>query len=429
MKNILLNIVISFACLTAILSLMSAGCDNEESNTGYHYVNIPGFEEADYIPMLNSSNEEIQYNAVCYFAGHNYYDHYLMTDSLRKTGSYDTALLLYQKIYPMMNSKNSWVSSAAVLFISKFQYNRPAFVNFALTNTNPSKNVQLEIIAGLLEDSAKDSRLLQQKVSFLKQQPSWLLQNGVYQLIGEYDSVSSEPLIREYKEMKDDYKKILVLDVLCNHMTDKVFSFVANEWASTKNERIKKMISSNIVFGHNHRQVLNWYAAHWPVLEQNMEEMIEMASENKTRNISSELIVMALSRGWKPSSVLQIKGVNENEYDGQPRLFITLKLHQPYRDSSSDKYSPALISIENALLQNPSLKNEWQAFEKRFTKYPLPSELISQQKKLTATYLQQTAMLLQQYKIDTSLANNFMQGINYQLNALTGSRISRKEKE
>ncbi len=59
MKNILLNIVISFACITAILSLMSAGCDDRENNVGYHYVVIPGFEEADYISMLNSSNEEI----------------------------------------------------------------------------------------------------------------------------------------------------------------------------------------------------------------------------------------------------------------------------------------------------------------------------------------------------------------------------------
>ncbi|CAN5349964.1 hypothetical protein BH11BAC5_BH11BAC5_43680 [soil metagenome] len=430
MKNILLNIVISFACITAILSLMSAGCDDRENNVGYHYVVIPGFEEADYISMLNSSNEEIQYNALCYFTEHSDYDPYLMTDSLKGTGHYDTALMLYQKIYPMMNAKNTWVSSAAVLFISKFQYNRPAFINYALNNTNPSLNVQLEIISDLLYDSAKDRRLLQQKVSFLQKHPSWLLQNGCYQLMSEYDLITPEPLMQQYKESRDEYKKLLLLDVLCSHMTDDVFLFVTNEWASTKNERIKKIISSNIIRGYNHQQVVGWYAAHRPVLEQDMEKIIEMVSEKKYSDICSEVIALALSKGWKPASVIQKKGENENEYDGEPRLFISLllnKYHQPYPDSISQEYSDAFKRIENTLLENPLLKNEWQAFEKRSFKYSLPAELINEQKKLTTAYLQQTKLLLQQYKIDTIVNKNFMNGINYEVNALTRLKTRKKE--
>jgi hypothetical protein len=155
-----------------------------------------------------------------------------------------------------------------------------------------------------------------------------------------------------------------------------------------------------------------------------------MVSEKKYSDICSEVIVLALSKGWKPSSVIQKKGENENEYDGEPRLFISLllnKYHQPYPDSISQEYSAAFKRIENTLLENPLLKNEWQAFEKRSFKYALPAELINEQKKLTTAYLQQTKLLLQQYKIDTIVNKNFVNGINYEVNSLTRLRTRKKE--
>jgi hypothetical protein len=68
--------------------------------------------------MLNSTNAEIQYNAICYL-----YDNMKTNqpaidyDTLKGTREYDSTMLIYRKVLPMVNSKNSWV--AAPLFVTQ----------------------------------------------------------------------------------------------------------------------------------------------------------------------------------------------------------------------------------------------------------------------------------------------------------------------
>ncbi len=430
MKKSLYNIFITIAIAISALPLMAPGCSDREMNVGYHYITIPGFEEADYIKMLDSGNEEMQYNAICYFMEQNNYDAWLTTDSLKNSPRYDTALLLYQKVYPLMESKNPWISSSAIRYISEFQYNRPVYISYLLNNNNPSLNVQLEIIMDLLFDTIKDQQLLQQKILFLQQQPSWLLKNGAYLLMGKKDNVLPDQLAQAYSNSKEDYKKLLILDVLVNHMSDTAFTFLTREWAVTKNIQIKNTIYSNLFKGSNQQQVMDWFNTHYDLLEKDLARMIEITSEKQYDDISSKLIVLALEKGWKPSSIIQQKGEYEKEYDGEPRLFTSLFLHkydQSNRDGIRSGYSTAFKRIENALLQYPSLKKEWLAFEKRWFKYPLPEDLVNRHRQLTTTYLQQTALLLQQHKIDSTVYNNFMNDLNREAKTLYQLRTRKLE--
>jgi hypothetical protein len=222
--------------------------------------------------MLNSTNAEIQYNAICYL-----YDNMKTNqpaidyDSLKGTREYDSTMLIFRKVLPMVNSKNSWVSSAAIRYLSLFKYNRPEFMRNLLSSENTSLNVQLEIIKNVYEDTISDQNLLSRKFNFLQKQPSWLLQNSAYGIFKEKNNIPINQLIKEYNISGAEYKKLLIINALSMHITDSVFYFLSNEWERTKNERIKNIIFFSLLNSKNEDMAFNWYEKHSPLLEKNME--------------------------------------------------------------------------------------------------------------------------------------------------------------
>lgn len=425
MKQTLFKTILIVLCTIAIIPLMSPGCKDDKMNVGYYSIDIPGYEEADYLNMLNSPNEEMQYNAICELTMNKDYDKVLTSDSLKGTAKYDSALLVYQKIVPFMQSQNSWVSSAAIRFISSFEYNRQEFLDFVLKNNNPSLNVQLEMIMDIIDDTTKNQSLLNQKISFLQQQPSWLLQNGSYLIMGIKDSLSELQLIQSYNASKEEYKRLLILEVLKNHMTDTVFHFLTNEWSTTNNERIKKIIFESLPEAKNQQLVVEWFAKHIDLLELNMKEIINSLSD---KEINGKLIALALHHGWKPAS-LPTKSTSP-EYDGKPLLYVNL-FENKYAEYSTDSVKIKLTAagkvVEEALLKDPQLKNEWLAFEKKMLKYPLPQEFMRQHQMLTDSYLKQSAALFQQYKIDTAISNQFLKETDNRAKQLFKEKIRLKE--
>jgi hypothetical protein len=411
--------------MMAVLPFMSPGCKDDKMNVGYYSIDIPGYEEADYLNMLNSPNDEMQYNAICELTMNKDYDKVLTTDSLKGTAKYDSALLVYKKIVPFMQSQNSWVSSAAIRFISSFEYNRQEFLDFVLKYNDPSLNVQLEIMMDIMDDTTKNQNLLTQKISFLQQQPSWLLQNGSFLIMGATDSLSAEQLINTYSESKDEYRKLLILEVFISHMTDTVFHFLANEWATTKNERIKKIIFQSLPNAKNHQLVLDWFTKHIDLLNAGMKETINNLTD---REINGKLITVALEHGWKPAS-LPTKSTSP-EYDGKPLLYVNLfenKYAEYATDSVKIKLTAAGKLVEEALFKDPLLKSEWLAYEKKMLKYPLPQEFIKMHQLITDAYLKQSAEMFQQYKIDTALSNDFLKETDSRTKQLYKEKIRLKE--
>lgn len=425
MKKTLLKMLAIIFWMIAILPLLSPGCKDEELNLGYYSIDIPGFTEADYLNMLASTDEEMQYNAICELTLNKDYDKILMTDSLKGTSKYDSAFMVYQKIFPFMRSQNSWVSSAAIRFISSFEYNRQEFLDFVLKHNDPSLNVQLEIIMDVIYDTTKNQNLLTQKISFLQQQPSWLLQNGSYLIIGIKDSVPTDQFIHAYAEAKEEYKKLLILNVLKEHMTDTVFHFLTNEWATTKNERIKQIIFESLPEAKNQQLVLDWFAKHIDLLKAGMKESINNLTD---KDVNGKLIALALENGWKPTS-LPTKSTS-TLYDGHPLLYVNL-FENKYAEYSTDsikiKLTEAGKLVEEALLKDPELKNEWLAYEKKMLKYPLPQEFIKMHQLIKDAYLKQSAELFQQYKIDTSIGNEFLKEIENRSKQLYKEKIRLKE--
>ncbi len=232
-----------------VIPLMSPGCgDREEYNVGYYFVRIPAFSDSDYIAMLDSNNAEMQYNAICYLHDNaNSSTPPLDVDSLKGTKAYDSTLSIYNKIYTLVGSENSWVSSAAIRYCNVFAYNRRKFEEQVLKNMDSSMNTQLQIVNSLLYDTIDNEDLLRDKYYFLHRQPSWLLQNSSYLLLNNMKNPPAVELMNEYTRSPQQYKRYLILDVLSRHITDTVFSFLSKEYEKTNDQRTREMIFQNMV--------------------------------------------------------------------------------------------------------------------------------------------------------------------------------------
>ena len=289
-------------------------------------------------------------------------------------------------------------------------YQRAKFINDILSINSPSKNVQLEIIYTILYDTVRNDEMKYKKFVFLHQQPSWLLQNSSYGIAGEMTKPPVELLIKEYSSNAEDYKKLLIMDVLLNNITDTVFTFLASEYASSKDERIKEMIGLRLAGAQNEELAYQWYAGHYDLVEKYIQAFIG-ALFYHDGNIYCRIVSLALEKGWKPSSFT----VGENEWaEGKPVLYKELydaKTEDYQDDTSRVKLLARVKIIEDALLNNPGLKNEWQSFQAWAKGITLPGELIKKHEELTRLYLEQTDKLFLQYKVDTSHTGGFKKEI------------------
>jgi len=413
MKKPFFNLSVAIVMVIGILPLMSGDCgDNKEHNVGYYYVKIPGFSDSDYIAMLDSGNAEMQYNAICnLYENKNFGPPPIDVDSLKGTRAYDSTLRIYNKIYPLMNSNNSWVSSAAIRYCMGFVYNRKSFVADVLDNNDPSLNTQLEIINGLSYDSVKREELQMKKFQFLIHQPSWLLQNSAYMMVKDMRNPPSADLMKEYVRSPWDYKRYLIIDALGQHITDTVFSFLAREYSITKDERTREMIFQKLLLAQNEDLAYQWYKRHFDLVEKNMEQFINLGFYSGNE-LCSRIVILALEKGWKPSSLLVKK--DEGEFAGKPVLYAHLyysKTGEDQADSNRIKNQARVKKMEDALNSKPDLKAEWLAFQEWAMEEPLPADLIRKHVALTEEYLRQTSLLFQQYKIDTVHASNFMEQV------------------
>jgi hypothetical protein len=416
MKTLLFNLKIA-AVLISLNILLSAGCDGDKINVGYYYVDVPGYEVADYKQMLSSKNPEEQYNALAYLSFNLEDTKVLKYDSMKGTGRYDTALLIYNKALALTSSPNSWVSSAAFHLLGQFEYEeaQDAYRKQMLQNQNPSLNVQMELFIQLQEDSIADYNLLKEKIKFLKQQPSWLLKKSAFVLMKRGDSLMMNDVMNEYTAATNPVDKLLLLDALTMNMNDAVFQFLTKVWDTAKDDRVKTKITHHIPYARHPQTAFNWYAQHIDVLKKQMNDFVENGFANATAQpLLSKLIVLGLEKGWDPKDLLMV--IDDNRFNNTPKLYFFL-LQNKYKtdvhpDSIVLKQSMNSKRVEAALLQHPAYSKEWLAYETKHQPRALPPQLITAHRQLTEVYINQTRMLMQQYGIDTMYYSYLLESLN-----------------
>ncbi len=224
----------------------------------------------------------------------------------------------------LTKSSDSWVSSAAFHLLGSMELNDKdsGYYQYLLNNRNPSLNVQLEQFVQIVNNSewGWNPGLLKSKIELYRESPSWLLQKAARQLLLTGDSASMQNVMNEYRTTKDEIDKRLLLQALLLHLNTAVFDFLANEWKTTEDERIKAMILERLPAASNQQQAINWYAQHTQQLFAQMPAFITGGFAGSADSpVFSKLIVLALEKGWKPSSLL-IKS-DETRINGVPKLY------------------------------------------------------------------------------------------------------------
>jgi hypothetical protein len=390
-----------FIVLVITMTLMSGGCGGDKKvNVGYYYIEIPAWEIADYQQMLSSKNPEEQYNALAYLSFRYDDADVLKYDSMKGTGRYDTALMIYNKAVELTASENSWVSSAAFHLLGVFEYEK-AFAVYRtqlLKNRNSSLNVQMEIYEQLKGDSITDYSLLKVKINFLSQQPSWLLKKSAYHLMKRGDSLIMNDVMKKYNAAANDVDKFLLLEALTHNINDAVFVFLVRVWDTAKDERLKTMITQNLPSATNKQKIVEWYGQHPEQLKKQMTDFVA-----NTNAVYSQMILLAIQKGWNPHDVLF--GSEDSRFNNLPALYCILLMDKYDNDIHPDsiliKQSNNSKLVEMALLQHPVWRNEWLTFERKYKPLLLSPELIAAHRKLTETYLHQTRLLMLQHGIDT----------------------------
>jgi hypothetical protein len=426
MKLPFITTIRSLVLLLAIVPLLSSECDGKIDNVGYHYIPIPNFDESDYLQMLKSKNEEIQYNAICYFSDNYKYEKTLDTDSLKGTDKYKTALQVYNEIYPMISSKNDWVSSAAIRFINSFKYNRAKFLDIIAVNNKPSRNVQLEIIYSLQNDTIADKDRLFEKYRFLRSQPSWLLQNSAYQIRILLSNEHINQLMNDYRKSQADYEKFLIIDALSGNITDPVFDFLTSEWSTTKNEHLKNQLEFILPAAKNQQKVLQWFNKNDSALQKILTEVIFGLDYGKN-NIFMNLLLLAFDKGLKPYN---LRFENDDEgYFGESILLIH-HLHEKFDyNNNKTKDSISVINynkVEAEIFKDPVAKKNWLAIMDKYSEFPLPKDLIDRHQLLTKEYLNKTRSLFEQYGIDSSIYADYIKSIGISAQELLQKTVRKK---
>lgn len=395
---------------------MAESCNDE--NVGYYHVKITGYGDSDYYQMLFAGNEEIQYNAICNLWSLLDADA-LSVDSLKGTSRYKKAVKIYEKIYSMKDSKNTWIGSAAIRYVGRLEYNRPALTRYLLANTNPSVNIQLATWSAwtsIKDDAAADSSLLIQKTNFCRSQPSWLIRQCAYDYITKATAPHFESnLMKTYDTCSEKYQKLEILQVLNLHVCDTVFDFLKRHYITAADSVIQQQILLSLTNAMDAKQALHWFEQHPKETTQLLNNGFELAGGHA--DFYCRLIQAALKQGWNPAEKEYFTDNNQH----YPLLYYYIledKYHFETTDSVKPVQSAALKKIEQQLLADKKLAPAWLEYENAHLRYSLPGDLVKAQQQLTADYTAEVKALFSKYQMDSSVIRDFLVQLQNASNSL-----------
>jgi hypothetical protein len=394
--------------LLLILFIVLSGSDcggGGVSNVGYHCIPIAGYEEGDYVVMLDDQNPEMQYNALCLLGTFgNSYHSTLDSLSLKGTPHYDSALMVYEKIFSLMSSKDDWVSSAAIRAMSLFNYDRKRITRAWLQDERPSRNIQLEIINSISKDTILEEELIMKKMNFLSNSHSWLLRNSSIFLASRFSKRPNARLMGEYRNATAEYQQLNVLANMSDDFPDSIFHFLSREWASTSNPKIKKAIIRLMDDPKNKSRFLHWLLVNNLNTDEYFNDLsiLELYHESPENPEVVSIIRSKLNAGWK--SAMKIEMGNGFYDEEVPLLYHYLFIEKyPESDSTFSGFNQSVAGnkLEKWLLDYPKLAREWRAYEKDHKIYPLPKNFIQERDRLVDQYIAQYRYLFTKHGIDT----------------------------
>jgi len=238
----------------------------------YQKVNIPGFDKSDYERLLNSSNDEVKYNAICnliLYAPN--YAEILTKNSFEKVPPEELsaikdkikkAKLVFDTISALLNSPNESIKAASLIFITKFSSNYPNKEELLrLVENVKAKDIrtQYEQLHSLIELSDSKKSIEPDLINGFLNSRSWLIRSMNYLLLGEIPSDNyHKRLVKEYRNTIDEFDKLLIIHAFSKGFDTEVFDLLKEELVTNQNQRIRSQIASIFKMNKDDTAVIKW---------------------------------------------------------------------------------------------------------------------------------------------------------------------------
>ncbi len=163
-------------------------------------------------------------------------------------------------------------------------------------------------------------------------------------------------LIEKYRQQKDEKEKLLILTALERNFDDSVAEFLFEEALLTESPKIRHAIFDMLESGKDQEKIFRWIAAHYDqIMAADGNFLFTKHVSMMDQKFSSRIVSAFLNKGYKADGKF-LEQLNEG-----------LEYYQ-YKSELTDEEKQKLnnlLSIENALLLQVPLAEEWKALRNK----------------------------------------------------------------
>jgi hypothetical protein len=405
MKN---NLIIFKLLLSLfIFSVLLTGCveKNIISDGGvirYQKIPIPGFEQSDYENMLSSDNSEVIHNSICNLVRHAHY----YAETLNKEGSLknsknkelptieelEAARKVLNFVIAQLSNDNDNIKTASLIFISEFapSYSKKEDL-LKVVEKVEAKNLrtQYEHILSLIKLSNSKTIIDKDLIEEYLDSSSWKIKSMTYLLLGIIPSEDfHKVLIKEYKDAKQNYNKLLLINTFRNSHGPKVFHLLKKELMANGNKKIKKEIIDILKKNTDKHLVIKWIVrSHTDIDKDTLQSILDDYYFELESSVGTTFFNELLS----PKNESLIALINQN------KLFESL-----YNAKKKEPFKSGLVELEEKIQKNLPLYQAWLSYNNYMGKKESKGkEALEREKMFEKILLPQYNIMLEYFLADT----------------------------
>jgi hypothetical protein len=406
MKNLTVKLLVAAMCILAIVFGINSCGDNHV--VGFHKVEIPEYTSADYLKLLDNSNNDIVYNAISNLIDPaNDFGKILSNDTIKDTVQYMLAKEVYTKVSALLKSDDEWVVCAAIRFMAAFASdykNKDEVIEKLIDVKKMTKSIQLELVDGFTYADGSGSKAYEKKVKYLLSQTSWLVNRYAYRLAGSPEN--QQNLINNYSKASEDFEKLLILGSIGENFNDSTFTFFTNEMLSTSDNKIRLCIIKRLNGAKNKELVTKWLNDKYTFYAKYTADFVKVYESNIETGFASQLFITLIGHGYNPATSLTD--------DKEPRLYQQLseKLTSFNNKKDCSKEDSLklknLKNLERAIISNEICKKQWDSFKEKHKTLEFPAEMLTKHKQQMEELIGKTKALFEKYKIDAKFKEDYL---------------------
>lgn len=358
------------ASLTIIVLL---GCAKksiiaDEAIIRYQKVNIPGYVKSDYEHQIDSSNDEVKYNAICNLIPYApKYAKILSKDSsevklLEKSSEnidkFKNAKSVFDAIVDELNSHNESIKAASLIFITEFssEYtDKDELLELVLNVKTKALRTQYEQLQALIKLADPKKSIDPDLIKSFQKSRSWLIKSMTFLLLGEIASDNfHKNLITEYRNTNNEFDKLLIIHAFSKGFDTEVFNLLEGELVANQNPRIRNHCASILKMNKDDTAVIKWLVSNHLTIDDETLKAILVSYYSELARSKGKIFFEYLLR----SNQERLIGLIDKEIFFE-KLYDSLKNHETPGD---------LTELEIAVSDVDSLGKSWVEYQDKRNK-------------------------------------------------------------